>query len=135
MKTGVLRAVFVPVAVLTIVGATSTTRFEQIPADMSGGVRGYPGSIRGVVRFADGGVPEIAVLSLVDRGGRVAAKTRSDAQGHYAFTGLPPGTYDLSAMGMARDTAGSFVREGIAIAPERGAPVSIDIVLAPLPSE
>lgn len=137
MKTGVLRALFGPVVAVTVVGATtSSTRFTQMPIQVGeDGAGGHSGSIRGVVRFVDGTVPEIAVLSLADRGRRVAVRTKPDAQGRYTFTGLPPGTYDLSALGMARDAGGSFVRKGIAVGRERAVPVSVDIVLAPLPMQ
>ncbi len=88
-------------------------------------------SLQGVVRFAGGGMPDLAIVSLTDRAGHIARTARLDARGAYSFRGVPPGRYELLAFGMGAQGAGTFQADQVAIRASRTA--TVDIVLIPVP--
>ena len=55
------------------------------------------GRIEGIVTDSTGSVVPGATATLRNRGTNITRTTQTDAAGFYAFAGVPPGDYDITA--------------------------------------
>ena len=83
------------------------------------------GTVAGVAKDALGRPLSAVQLRLETTDGRVAARTTTDAQGRFTFTGVAPGTYAVVGERSGFDTATSVVT-----VPPAGGSVAADLTLA-----
>lgn len=127
----ILRPMIGPAVAVAIVGMMSSAPFSLQHQPLH--IRRTSATIRGTVMFVHGGLPNSAMITLIDRTGQSKRTTEADADGNYIFRAVPPGLYVLSAFGGTGNAAGSFVAEDITIASHSSSQIIINIVFAPLP--
>jgi len=83
-------------------------------------------SIKGTVQFEDGSVPFTA--SVLIRGEKI--KQRAPVrQGSFKIEQIPPGSYEISALGSSQTVTGTSEIERVEVPEEQVASVEVDIVL------
>jgi iron complex outermembrane receptor protein len=97
-------------ALLAGLALPGAARAQQTPA----------ATVSGVVRLADGSAAPGVSVQLSDRTTLSTREARSDAQGRFTFTLVPPGSYELkasgagpfaAARGVTIDTAGTYAAD------------------------
>ncbi len=81
------------------------------------------GSINGVVKDASGAVVADAEVSLVNAQQAVLSQTRTDAEGRFEFTDVPPGSYAATV------SRKDFSRQRVAVQVNGGGSVGLSIVM------
>jgi len=91
--------------------------------------QGTPGTIRGLIKDTDGGVPAIAFAQLKNTQTSGVSNAVGSASGEYSFTPVAAGTYELSVIVPGMKT---YQRKGIVVRP--GQTLEIDVRMEDGPS-